>query len=146
MESIPDSHKPMLELLTRRIGDHRTEEGRALLRRHSPLTYVDRMCRPLLISQGANDVRVTQAQSDLIVQAMQSKGLPVTYVLFPDEGHATTRPENRASFYAIAEAFLAKCLGGRCEPFGNDLDGSSMQVLAGVEDIPGLQEALEERA
>jgi dipeptidyl aminopeptidase/acylaminoacyl peptidase len=142
MESVPPYWKPMLELFTKRIGDHRTEEGRALLKKHSPLTYVDRIRRPLLIGQGANDARVKKAESDQIVEAMKGKNIPVTYALYPDEGHGFYRPENDISFNAIAEAFLGKCLGGRCEPFGDDLKGSSLQVLAGAEDIPGLQEAL----
>jgi dipeptidyl aminopeptidase/acylaminoacyl peptidase len=52
LESMPPYWKPMLELFTSRVGDHRTEEGRALLEKHSPLTHVDRICRPLLIGQG----------------------------------------------------------------------------------------------
>ena len=56
-ESVPPYRKPMLELFANRVGDHRTEEGRALLTKHSPLTYVEQICRPLLIGQGANDPR-----------------------------------------------------------------------------------------
>jgi hypothetical protein len=70
---------------------------------------------------------------------MKAKNIPVTYLLYPDEGHGMARPENRLSFYALAEAFLAKCLGGASEPVGDDLKGSSMQVLESTEDIPGLQ-------
>ena len=73
---------------------------------------------------------------------MQEKNLPVTYVLYPDEGHGFARPENRDSFYAVMEAFLADCLGGRSQPFGDSLAGSSMQVPTGAEFIPGLEEAL----
>lgn len=142
LESMPPYWKPMLEMFTTRVGDHRTEEGRALLTRHSPLTYVNRICRPLLIGQGANDPRVKQAESDQIVKAMQTKNIPVTYVLYPDEGHGFARPENNLSFNAIAEAFLAKVLGGRYESIGEDFKGSSLQVLAGVEDVPGLTQAL----
>ena len=69
-----------------RVGDHRTEEGRALLTERSPLTHVDRISKPLLIGQGANDPRVKQAESEQIVQAMQDKNIPVTYALYPDEG------------------------------------------------------------
>jgi dipeptidyl aminopeptidase/acylaminoacyl peptidase len=143
VESVPPYWKPMLELFATRVGDHRTEEGRDLLTKHSPLTYVDRICRPLLIGQGANDPRVKQAESDQIVQAMKSRGIPVTYVLYPDEGHGFARPENNLSFYAIAEAFLARCLGGRCEPIGDDFSGSSLQILEGVDEVPGLAEPLE---
>jgi dipeptidyl aminopeptidase/acylaminoacyl peptidase len=144
LETIPPYWKPMLEVFTTRVGDHRTEEGRALLTRHSPLTYVDRICRPLLIGQGANDPRVKQAESDQIVQALKSKNIPVTYVLYPDEGHGFARPENNLSFFAIMEAFLAEVLGGRYEPVGDDFSNSSLQVLEGAEEIPGLATALDD--
>ncbi len=142
LESAPPYWKSMLELLTTRVGDYRTEAGRALLTKHSPLTHVGRICRPLLIGQGANDVRVKPAESEQIVHAMQTKHIPVTYVLYPDEGHGFDRPENNLSFYAIAEAFLAKCLDGRYEPIGDDFKGSSLQVLTGVDEVPELSKAL----
>ena len=68
--------------------------------------------RPLLIGQGANDPRVKQAESDQIVDAMKAKEDPVTYVLFPDEGHGFARPENNIAFTAITEDFLARALAG----------------------------------
>jgi len=143
LESIPPYWQPMLELFTSRVGDFRTEEGRALLTKHSPLTYVDNIQRSLLIAQGANDPRVKKAESDQIVRAMQAKNIPVTYVLYPDEGHGFARPENNLSFAAVAEAFLASQLGGRCEAIGNDFKGACIQVLEGAHLIPGLIEALE---
>ncbi len=66
----------------------------------------------------------------------------MTYVLYPDEGHGFARPENRLSFYAIAEAFLAEHLGGRFEPIGQDFRGASLSVPAGAGEVPGLAEAL----
>lgn len=57
---------------------------------------------------------------------MQEKGIPVTYVLYPDEGHGFARPENNKSYNAVAEAFLAQVLGGRFEPIGRDFEGSSI--------------------
>jgi dipeptidyl aminopeptidase/acylaminoacyl peptidase len=142
LESMPEYWKPTLELFTTRVGDHRTPEGRALLTAHSPLTHAGHICKPLLIGQGANDERVKQAESDQIVKALQDKGIPVAYVLYPDEGHGFTRPENNLSFFAIAEAFLARCLEGRYEPIGGDFQGASLQVLTGVEEVPGLKDAL----
>lgn len=142
LESLPAYWQPQIELFTKRVGDHRTEDGQAFLAERSPLNYVDRIQRPLLIGQGANDPRVKQAESDQIVQAMQAKGIPVTYVLYPDEGHGFARPENNMSFNAITEAFLAQCLGGRFEPLGEDLAGSSLNVPTGAEQIPGLAEKL----
>ncbi len=144
LESLPPYWKPTLELFTTRVGDHRTEAGRELLKQHSPLTHADQIQRPLLIVQGANDPRVKQAESDQIVAYMQEKGIPVTYVLYPDEGHGFARPENNLSFTAVAETFLVNCLGGRSEPIGDDFAGSSIQVLTGAEDIDGLPERLTE--
>lgn len=145
LESIPPYWQPQVALWATRVGDHRTEEGRAFLTERSPLTHVDRIQRPLLIGQGANDPRVKQAEADQIVQAMQDKQIPVTYVLYPDEGHGFARPENRLSFNAVAEAFLAQCLGGRHEPIDDDFEGSSITVPVGAENVPGLTEALLER-
>jgi dipeptidyl aminopeptidase/acylaminoacyl peptidase len=142
LESIPAYWQPQIELFAKRVGDHRTEDGKAFLAERSPLNYVDRIQRPLLIGQGANDPRVKQAESDQIVKAMQTRGIPVTYALYPDEGHGFARPENNLSFNAITEAFLAQCLGGRFEPIGDDLAGSSLTVPVGSEHIPGLAEVL----
>ena len=63
LETIPPYWAPQIELFANRVGDHRTEEGRALLKKHSPLTYVDRIRAPLLIGQGANDPRVKEGGS-----------------------------------------------------------------------------------
>jgi dipeptidyl aminopeptidase/acylaminoacyl peptidase len=146
LETIPPYWKPEIEQFTKRVGDFRTEPGRKLLVERSPLSYVQRIERPLLIGQGANDPRVKQNESDQIVKAMQAKGLPVTYVLYADEGHGFARPENRLSFYAIAEAFLAAHLGGSFQPIGQDFAGANLTVPAGAGEVPGLPEALENRA
>ena len=142
LQAIPPYWESEVEKLTQRIGDHRTEEGRKYLLSVSPITKVDQIKRPLLIGQGANDPRVKQAESDTIVKAMQAKNIPVTYVLYPDEGHGFARPENRKSFNAVSEIFLAQCLGGPYEPLGKDLQGSTLTVPAGKENITSLAEVL----
>jgi dipeptidyl aminopeptidase/acylaminoacyl peptidase len=142
LESIPPYWQPQVSLWTTRVGDHRTAEGRTFLTERSPLTCAHRIQRPLLIGHGANDPRVKQTESDQIVQVMQDKGIPVTYVLYPDEGHGFARPENRLSFNAVAEAFLSDCLGGRYQPIDDDLEGSSITVPWGAERVRGLTEAL----
>jgi thiamine pyrophosphate-dependent acetolactate synthase large subunit-like protein len=76
---------------------------------------------------------------------MQAKNIPVTYVLFPDEGHGFARPENNIAFYATSEQFLSKCLGGRAEPYGTAFAGSSITVPYGAEFAQGLQAALATR-
>ena len=142
LSSIPPYWESFKEQMFRRVGDPRTDAGKALLNERSPLKYVQNISRPLLIGQGANDPRVKQAEADQIVAAMQAKKIPVTYVLYPDEGHGFARPANRTSFYAVAEAFLSQCLGGRFEAVGNDFKESTIQVPKGTEFVPGLKNAL----
>ena len=133
MENSPPYWADYIDQFARRYGDHTTEEGRSFLRSRSPLYEVDNIQKPMLIGHGANDVRCTLAQSDLIVAAMKAKGIPVTYVVFPDEGHGFYRPENNVAFHAIAEAFLARHLGGRAESIGDDFKGSSHEIRAGAD-------------
>jgi dipeptidyl aminopeptidase/acylaminoacyl peptidase len=142
LASIPPYWATMLEIFSRRVGDPRTAEGKKLLDERSPLTRASAIERPLLIGQGANDPRVKQAESDQIVSAMKAKQLPVSYVLFPDEGHGFARPENRLAFFAVAEIFLAQHLGGVYQPIGKDFQGASLSVPDGASEIPGLSEAL----
>ncbi len=138
MNTIPPYWKPFQSLWKARMGDYTTAAGRRFLEERSPLNRVDRIVRPLLIGQGANDVRVKPAESEQIVAAMRQRSIPVTYVYYPDEGHGFQRPENRRSFTAVAEAFLAAHLGGRFEPVGDDFAGSTIEFRAGRELIPGL--------
>jgi dipeptidyl aminopeptidase/acylaminoacyl peptidase len=142
LEAIPPYWEPEIELFATRVGDIRTEEGREFLTERSPLTFMDRIQRPLLIAHGANDVRVHQVEAEQVVNLMQKNGIPVTYLLYSDEGYGLDRPENRVSFFAVAEAFLAETLGGRYESIGNDFEGSSVTVPVGSSYVPGLMKAL----
>ncbi len=141
LASIPPYWAPMIAFFNTRVGDASTPEGKQLLAERSPVHKADRITRPLLIGQGANDPRVKQAESDQIVTAMVAKNIPVTYVLFPDEGHGFARPENRVAFNAVAETFLAQCLGGAYEPVGDDFKGSSITVPNGAANVYGLEAA-----
>ena len=113
IETIPPYWSTYLTLLKQRVGDPETEAE--FLKSRSPLFSVDRIKIPMLIAQGANDPRVKQSESEQIVAAMRAKGIDYEYMLFPDEGHGFAKPENRLRFYAAAEQFLAKHLGGRAE-------------------------------
>jgi dipeptidyl aminopeptidase/acylaminoacyl peptidase len=113
LKSIPPYWKTLASVFQKRMG--RLEETE-FLKSRSPLYKAGDIKVPLLIAQGANDPRVKQAESDQIVEAMRKNGKPVDYYVFPDEGHGFARPENRMAFYAAAEQFLARCLGGRAEP------------------------------
>jgi dipeptidyl aminopeptidase/acylaminoacyl peptidase len=114
IKSIPPYWAPLKSIFDKRVGNVETEEE--FLNARSPLFKADQIKVPLLIAQGANDPRVKQAESDQIVAAMRKNDKPVTYLVFPDEGHGFARPENRLKFYAAAEQFLATHLGGRALP------------------------------
>jgi dipeptidyl aminopeptidase/acylaminoacyl peptidase len=131
LETIPPYWAPMVKQFHQRMGNPNTPEGKAMLVERSPLHKADRICRPLLIGQGANDPRVKQSESDQIVEAMQKHRIPVTYVVFPDEGHGFHRPENNIAFNAIAENFLATVLGGRAEPISGEVERSTAQIVTG---------------
>ncbi len=142
LAAIPPWWASYRQTFHRRVGDPTTPAGLAMLDERSPLNSADRIVRPLLIGQGANDPRVGVAESDRIVAALKSRGTPVTYLVFPDEGHGFERPENRLAFLAVAENFLQRCLGGRAEPIGEALRTSSAEVRDGAEAVPGLAQAL----
>ena len=138
LETIPPYWEPMVKQFHERMGNPATPEGKQLLIDRSPLHKANAIVKPLLIGQGANDPRVKQSESDQIVAAMEKHGIPVTYVLFPDEGHGFAKPTNNIAFNAIAENFLATCLGGRAEPIGDTLDVSTAQIVTGEEFVKGL--------
>jgi acetyl esterase/lipase len=99
---------PLQSFMYANVGNPETE--RDMLWERSPLSRVDDICIPILVAQGANDVRVTRAEAEQIVAALKAKGLPHEYLLFDDEGHGLARPENRETYYAAVERFLAEHL------------------------------------
>jgi dipeptidyl aminopeptidase/acylaminoacyl peptidase len=113
--SIPPYWETLRATFARRMG-----ESEAFLAAQSPLNRADAIDAPLLIGQGANDPRVKIAESDQIVTAMRARNLPVTYVVFEDEGHGFARPENARRFNAAVETFLRENLGGRAEAANRD--------------------------
>ena len=126
----------LLQTIPALLGKRRAAQGGVAL------TYVDAIKKPLLIGQGTNDLRVNVRESDQIVAAMKTKGIPVTYVLFPDEGHGFAQPVNSIAFNAVTENFLKPCLGGRAEAIGDATKGSSIKVPDGATNVPGLEAAL----
>ncbi len=114
LNSIPPYWAPMMAMFDKRVGSIKKDED--FLRSRSPLFKADRITKPLLIGQGANDPRVKQAESDQIVKAMRDAEKPVEYIVFADEGHGFANPENNLRFWAATESFLAKYMGGRAEP------------------------------
>lgn len=115
LDSIPPYWGPLRNDMLKKIGN--VDEDEEFNKKISPLFHVDKIKSPLLIGQGANDPRVKQAEADQIAFTMQKKGIPVEYVLYPDEGHGFARPDNRIDFNGRTEIFLKEHLGGRSETF-----------------------------
>ena len=113
IETIPPYWAPMVAQFHRRVGDPATDKE--FLWSRSPLSAAGQIRIPLLIAQGANDPRVKQAESEQIVAALEKAGIEHDYMLFEDEGHGFTKPENRLRFFAAADRFLSRYLGGQAE-------------------------------
>lgn len=118
IESVPPYWSTLLATFHKRVGNPETEKE--FLESRSPLFKVDQIEIPMLIAQGANDVRCKQAEAEQIVEAMKKKGIEYEYMLFPDEGHGLAKPENRLKFCGAVERFLANHLGGRYEEAVHD--------------------------
>jgi dipeptidyl aminopeptidase/acylaminoacyl peptidase len=113
LEAMPPTMESERIRIYKRVGDPTTAEGKAQLMRQSPLTHADKIKTPLLIVQGANDVRVKKSQADQIVISLRDRGFPVEYIVAPDEGHGFARRVNIMATLTMTEKFLAKHLGGR---------------------------------
>jgi dipeptidyl aminopeptidase/acylaminoacyl peptidase len=110
LESIPAYWGPLRDSLYREMGDPAKDGER--LRRISPLFHADRIERPLIVLQGANDPRVLPQESDDIVAAVRKKGVPVEYYVFENEGHGFKRKESQEKAYTATLKFLDKYLKG----------------------------------
>ncbi len=113
IRSIPPYWEPVREQFYRRVGNPEDPEDKQRLIEQSPLFSAHQMQAPLLVLQGANDPRVTQAESDQIVVALRERGYPVEYLLAEDEGHGFRDPWNRLASTAAIEQFFAQHLQGR---------------------------------
>ena len=128
LASVPPYWEPYRQMQYEMIGNPETEKD--LLTAASPLFSADKIVSPLLIAQGANDPRVKKAESDQIVEALQTRGIDVPYIVKDNEGHGFANEENRLYFYLAVERFLAKHLGGRVEESNEkiaELDGAEKE-------------------
>jgi dipeptidyl aminopeptidase/acylaminoacyl peptidase len=132
LKSIPPYWTAFRSVLRQRVGDPEDPKDFELLKAASPLYSADKINIPLLIAQGANDVRVLPAESEQILSAIEVNRGRATYVSYSDEGHGFLRPENTLDFTARAEAFLASCLKGRAEPMRQAVYPGSTAVVREV--------------
>lgn len=129
LEATPPYWEAQRKFLFARMGDLNTKEGQAWLKERSPLTSVANIKTPLLVVQGANDPRVNRREAEQIVIAMRDRGLPVEYMLAPDEGHGYARPVNNMAMFMAAEKFFAQQLDGRYQ------DGGTPEVVARLKEL-----------
>ena len=109
LKSIPPYWESMRKSLYLELGDPFTEDS-VRLKRISPLFHTDKVTKPLIVLQGAQDPRVLQVESDEIVAGVRKNGVPVEYVLFEDEGHGFVKKENQIEAYSRVVQFLDKYL------------------------------------
>jgi dipeptidyl aminopeptidase/acylaminoacyl peptidase len=110
LESIPPYWETIRKALYEEIGDPTKEKD--MLRDISPLFAADKIRKPLMVLQGANDPRVIKPESDDIVAAVRKNGVPVEYVVFDDEGHGFTKKKNEIEGYGAMLKFLDAHLKG----------------------------------
>jgi len=110
LESTPPWWASFRDALFAELGDPKIDKAR--LHRISPLFHAENIKAPFMVLQGANDPRVLQVESDEIVAAAKKNGVPVEYIVFPDEGHGFVKKENEIKGYTAVLAFLDKYLKG----------------------------------
>ncbi|WOK07927.1 prolyl oligopeptidase family serine peptidase [Imperialibacter roseus] len=115
LKSIPPYWESFRKSLYDEMGDPYTADS-VRLYEISPLFHTERVTKPLMVLQGANDVRVLPVESDEIVAGVKANGVPVEYVVFDDEGHGFRKKENEIEGYGKVLVFLDKYLKGEGEP------------------------------
>lgn len=108
LESIPPWWEAQREALYTELGNPETDRER--LTRISPLFHGENIVKPMIVLQGANDPRVLQVESDEMVEAVRANGVPVEYIVFPDEGHGFRNRANQINGYRAVLQFLDKYL------------------------------------
>ncbi|RKI73519.1 S9 family peptidase [Corallococcus sp. AB049A] len=108
LKSMPPEWGAFRLAMFQEIGDPEKQE--AMLKEISPLFHTERIKKPLLVVQGANDPRVLQVESDEIVAAVKKNGVPVEYLLLPDEGHGFKKKKNEAQVDRRTLEFLDRYL------------------------------------
>lgn len=109
LKSIPPHWESFKKALYDELGDPNTEDS-VRLYNISPVFHTQHVTKPLMVLQGANDVRVLQVESDEIVAGVKANGVPVEYVIFDDEGHGFRKKENEINGYGQIKTFLDKYL------------------------------------
>ena len=127
LKSIPPYWESMRKSLYLELGDPFTEDS-VRLKRISPLFHTDKVTKPLIVLQGAQDPRVLQVESDEIVAGVRKNGVPVEYVLFEDEGHGFIKKENQIEAYSRVLQFLDKYLKNTNAPLDGEMKATEIKA------------------
>lgn len=117
LENLPPYERSDRALYHAFLGDPARPDDRAVLRDRSPIHRVDKIQRPLLLTQGGNDSRGLTPQAEAVVGALRKRDVPVQYLFLPDEGRWIQRWQNNVRFYRMLENFLGQHVGGRVSPY-----------------------------
>ncbi|UPQ77714.1 S9 family peptidase [Flavobacterium azooxidireducens] len=109
LKSIPPFLESFKSALYEEMGNPFTADS-IRLKQISPMNNYHKITKPLLVLQGVNDVRVLKIESDEIVEGVKKNGVPVEYILFPDEGHGFMKTENQIKETVSTLAFYDKYL------------------------------------
>jgi len=129
LNAIPPYWEAQRKIMYARMADPGTPEGQTWLKQRSPLSASAKIKTPVLVVQGARDPRVNRAEAEQIVIALRESGIPVEYLLAPDEGHGFARPVNNMAMFMAVEKFLAAQLGG------NYQEGGAPEVVRRLKEI-----------
>ncbi|MGB3606685.1 S9 family peptidase [Psychroserpens sp.] len=127
LKSIPPYWESFRESLYKELGDPFSADS-VRLKRISPLFHTDKVTKPLIVLQGAQDPRVLQVESDEIVAGVRKNGVPVEYVLFEDEGHGFVKKENQIESYSRILKFLDKYLKADAPPIEGETESTEVEV------------------
>jgi dipeptidyl aminopeptidase/acylaminoacyl peptidase len=129
LNAIPPYWEAQRKIMYTRMADPGNPEGKTWMKERSPLSAAGKIKTPVLVVQGARDPRVNRSEAEQIVIALRESGVPVEYLLAPDEGHGFARPVNNMAMFMAAEKFLAAQLGGRYQ------EGGSAEVVQRLKEI-----------
>ncbi|MCK8479505.1 S9 family peptidase [Psychroserpens algicola] len=127
LKSIPPYWESFRESLYKELGDPYSADS-VRLKRISPLFHTDKVTKPLMVLQGAQDPRVLQVESDEIVEGVRKNNVPVEYVLFEDEGHGFIKKENQIESYSRILKFLDKHLKKENAPLDGETESTEIEV------------------
>ncbi len=127
LKSIPPYWESFRESLYKELGDPFSADS-VRLKRISPLFHTDKVKKPLIVLQGAQDPRVLQVESDEIVEGVRKNGVPVEYVLFEDEGHGFVKKENQIEAYSRILKFLDKHLKNKNAPIDGETESTEIEA------------------